>query len=166
MFLKVKLKYDFKHYSIFNEFCVIADRTTIGNALDTAGVLMVARTFNVLLRRFITYVLKNPETKQVYIGRTSGFGEPLKILKRRMYGHAYKKRGFKNPKIDKAMQGLNARSAIRGREQQLIDFYSGIGSFNVANIRRGVAKKNPFRNIFHHASNTNFGYLANYTGKK
>ena len=43
MFLKVKLKYDCKHYFIFNEFCVIADRTIIGNALVTNNLTTIKK---------------------------------------------------------------------------------------------------------------------------
>ena len=54
--------------------------------------------------------------------------------------------------------------AIRGREQQLIDFYGGIGSKRVVNDIRGVSKINPFGRDFHNASNAEFGRLAPYTG--
>ena len=53
---------------------------------------------------------------------------------------------------------------IRGREQQLIDYYGGIGSKRVANDIRGVSKINPFGRDFHNASNADFGRLAPYTG--
>ncbi len=132
--------------------------------LIAAGVFIISGVFNLLKRTHLTYVLVNPITGQVYIGRTSGFGEPAKILKRRMYGHRYKILGFCNPMVDKAMQGLNARPAIRGREQQLIDYYGGIGHSKVANIRRGVAKRNPFGDSFHQASDANFGNISKYTG--
>lgn len=134
--------------------------------LIAAGVLVVSGAFNVLLRTYITYVLKNPVTGLVYIGRTSGFGEPNKILKRRLSAHEYVKKGFKNPMIDKAIQRINAYRVIRGREQQLIDFYGGIGSSKVANIKRGVSKRNKRRHTYHALSNKYFGNLSPFSGNK
>ena len=55
---------------------------------------------------------------------------------------------------------------IRGREQQLIEFYGGIGSKRVGNDIRGVAKWNPSGRRFHNKSNEEFGQLAPYTGYK
>ena len=133
--------------------------------LIAAGVLIVSGVWNAHSRTFLTYVLTNTETGQVYIGRTSGFGEPAKILKRRLYGHRYVKKGFGNAMIDVGRQGLNAYFAIRGREQQLIDYYGGIGHVEVANIRRGIARPNPLAWKLHHLSNQYFGNLHEYTGK-
>ncbi len=82
--------------------------------LIAAGVLVVAGVWNINARTFLTYVLINPKTGQVYIGRTSGFGEPAKILKKRMYGHRYIKKGFINPMIDKLGNGVLFHPAIRG----------------------------------------------------
>ncbi len=132
--------------------------------LIAAGVFIISGVFNLLKRTHLTYVLVNPITGQVYIGRTSGFGEPAKILKRRMYGHCYINKGFTNPMIDVGRQGINGYFAIRGREQQLIDYYGGITNTKVANIRRGVAKINPAGLKFHLLSNQYFGNIHKYTG--
>ncbi len=132
--------------------------------LIAAGVFIISGVFNLLKRTHLTYVLVNPITGQVYIGRTSGFGEPAKILKRRMYGHRYKILGFCNPMVDKAMQGLNARPAIRGREQQLIDYYGGIGSKKVANKIRAVSRLRRKAERLHIMSNKYFGELCSYSG--
>ncbi len=134
--------------------------------LIAAGVFIISGVFNLLKRTHLTYVLVNPITGQVYIGRTSGFGEPAKILKRRMYGHRYIKKGFINPMIDKAIQGLNAYASIRGREQQLIDYYGGIGHSEVANRSRGVSKTNKRRYRYQRFSDKYFGNLAKFTGNK
>ncbi len=61
-------------------------------------------------------------------------------------------------------QWSRSRDAIRGREQQLIDFYGGIGSKRVGNFIRGVSKWNPSGRRFHKKSNEEFGQLAPYTG--
>lgn len=55
-------------------------------------------------------------------------------------------------------------SAIRGREQQLIDYHGGIGNPKLGNIRRGVSKINPLGYGFHLNSDLFFGKLAPYTG--
>ncbi len=133
--------------------------------LIAAGVFIISGgAFSILLRTHLTYILTNKETNQVYVGRSSGFGKPTKVLRRRMYGHAYIKKGFDNPKIDRAIQGINARSAIRGREQQLIDFYGGIGNPKVANIIRAVSKRKYNARFLHDQSIAFFGELHVYTG--
>lgn len=50
--------------------------------------------------------------------------------------------GYKNPLVDRFASGSFGRDAIRGREQQLIDFYGGIGSPMVGNFIRGVSRSN------------------------
>ena len=69
-----------------------------------------------------------------------------------------------SPEVDKAIQGIKGRPAIRGREQQLIDYYGGVGNPKVANRIRGVSKINPGGRLFHAASNSFFGNIAPYTG--
>lgn len=54
--------------------------------------------------------------------------------------------------------------AIRGREQQLMDYYGGVGSKNLGNRIRGVSKYNPVGRLFHYESNRRFGNIAPYTG--
>ncbi len=133
--------------------------------LIAAGVFIISGgAFSILLRTHLTYILTNKETNQVYVGRSSGFGKPTKVLRRRMYGHAYIKKGFDNPKIDKAIQGINSRPAIRGREQQLIDFYGGIANPKVANKIRAVSKQKRKAVRLHKISSQYFGELHIYTG--
>ncbi len=145
-------------------FVVLLIEPTSVIQLVAAGALVVSGVFNVLLRTSFTYVLFNEKTGQVYIGRTSGFGKPINVLKRRMYAHPYKILGFGNPMIDKAMQGIKGYRAIRGREQQLIDSYGGIGSVTVANKIRAVAKRRNNAKFLHNQSNKYFGKLHHYTG--
>jgi len=60
--------------------------------------------------------------------------------------------------------------AIRGREQQLIDFHGGSRSDTnpkpprTENPIRGVAKSNRYGTVFHEAANAKFGQLHKYTG--
>ena len=94
---------------------------------------------------------------------TMGFWTKL-FSKKRFRGHHMKAKGFGNPKVDKAIQGIKGRPAIRGREQQLMDFHGGVGSRRVANRIRGVSRYNPAGRVYHHASNLLFGNIAPYTG--
>ena len=62
--------------------------------------------------------------------------------------------------------------AIRGREQQLIDYHGG-ARLDIASETpmtdsaiRGVAKDNPLGELFHLAANLHFGELAAYTGHR
>ncbi len=140
--------------------------STLPTAMElmAAGMMVVVGGYNIFFRTFITYILINPETGQVYIGRTSGFGDIMKIILRRMYNHKYFAAGFTQIEIDRAAQGFRAKFAIRGREQQLIDYFGGIGHPNVANIRRGVSKANFAGRTFHNRSDEFFGNLTEYTG--
>lgn len=62
--------------------------------LIATGILVVAGVYNVVNRTYFTYILTNPSTRQIYIGRTSGFGQAIQIIKRRLYNHAYYKTDF------------------------------------------------------------------------
>ena len=127
--------------------------------LLTLGILVVAKVFDSRLRTYATYILSNPESGQVYIGRCSGYGSLEKIIFRRLYSHKYYKRGFTIIQIDKAMQGVDARISIRGREQLLIDFYGGIKNPIVANKIRAVSKFNRRQKRMYSLSEKYFGKL-------
>jgi hypothetical protein len=101
---------------------------------------------------------------QTYVGRTSGYGDPYSIMRNRASGHHMKAFGYGNPVLDRAVQGYKGYPSIRGREQQLIDFYGGVGSPGVGNSIRGINRFNPAYPIYHGASNLYFGPLAPYTG--
>ena len=77
------------------------------------------------VRTYVTYTKTNPVTGQVYSGRTSGFGTPTQILRRRDAGHHMTQQGFGPAQVDRASTN---RDAIRGREQQLVDAYGGAQS--------------------------------------
>ena len=64
-------------------------------------------------------------------------------------------------KTNTSMMGYEAYAAIRGREQQLIDFNGGARSVggNSANIINGVSDLNPLRPIYLGAAIKNFGPL-------
>jgi RHS repeat-associated protein len=116
-------------------------------------------------RFYLTYILTQPGTGRVYVGRTSGFGLADDILYSRLISHYYYMvAGYTNVAVDQIAQGLGAYEAIRGREQQLVDFHGGVGSYEVANLIRPVSALNPWGRIYHDYSNRFFGPLARYTG--
>ena len=127
--------------------------------LIAAGVFVVVGIYSSMKRTYLTYVLTNPKTNQKYIGRASGIGEIEKIVRRRLYNHKYFKKGFTEVKVDKAAQGLEARFAIRGREQLLIDYHGGIGADILANKIRAIAKLNAKIFQYYKLSNKLFGKL-------
>ena len=127
------------------------------------GAFAVAATYDLTQRVYVTYTLTGPDG-QIYVGRTSGFGTPEQLVNKRYRGHHMKAKGFGNPKVDRYVQGAHGYSAIRGREQQLIDYHGGIGSYRVANKIRGVSKFNPGGRLYHQTSNWFFGNIAPYTG--
>lgn len=116
---------------------------------------------------WVTYTLYNETTKQVYVGRTSGISSAIKAVAARYSNHHKKGEGFGNPQIDKIAVGYvngPAYQAIRGREQQLIDYYGGVGHPNVANSIRGVSRTNKNGLTYWRQSNNYFGNIAPYTG--
>ena len=99
------------------------------------------------------------------IGRASGYSSPYQIMMRRYSGHHMRVYGYSNPTLDRAVQGIYGYPAIRGREQQLIDFYGGVGSPYVGNKIRGVSSTDLIGGRFYHGmSNLYFGPLSPYTG--
>lgn len=128
-----------------------------------AVILAGATAYDATQRTFVTYTMRNA-AGQVYVGRTSGYGDAYSIMMNRASGHHMKTLGYGNPILDRAVQGYEGYPAIRGREQQLIDSYGGVGSPGVGNSIRGVSPYNPAYPIYHGASNLYFGPLAPYTG--
>lgn len=88
-------------------------------------------------KTFQTYTKVHPDTGAVYVGRTSGTGSPLENLARRDAGHAYNGAGFGPAQLDQS----GSYSAIRGREQQLIEYYRDLGVS--ANKINGISPFNP-----------------------
>lgn len=133
-----------------------------GDAIG-AVVLAGATAYDATQRTFVTYTMTNA-AGQTYVGRTSGYGNPYNIMMSRAAGHHMKVFGYGTPVLDKSTQGYLGYPAIRGREQQLIDSYGGVGSINVGNRIRGVSVYNPAYPIYHKASDIYFGNKAEYTG--
>lgn len=139
---------------------------------------------------YVTYRKTNTKTGEVYIGRTRGYGTPQQIVAARDRNHHKTKQGFGPAQIDRALPATlpvaarhadPAYQAIRGREQQMIDFYGGAWSdtggrggphvlkpgakSKSGNSIRGVSKINPLGRVFDAAATVAFGRRAPYTGK-
>lgn len=92
-------------------------------------MLAATATYDLTRRVWLTYVLYNPETGQVYIGRTSGYGDPYRLARERYYRHTQlRSEGFVLDRVDNYAYGPVGYDAVRGREQQLVDALGGIGA--------------------------------------
>jgi hypothetical protein len=103
-----------------------------------------------------TYTKTNPQTGEVYSGRTSGFGTPLQNIAKRDGNHHMSQKGFGPAKLDKSSTN---RDAIRGREQQLIDKHGGAKSKGgiSGNKINSISDKNKNRQKYINAANKEFG---------
>jgi hypothetical protein len=110
---------------------------------------------------FVTYSREHPVTGSIYSGRTSGYADEAvsTILRRRSASQPLlNQEGFGAPVLDRI--SIDS-SAIRGREQQLIDFYGGAQSVGglARNKINGVADFNLNRPYYINRSITEFGVL-------
>jgi len=112
---------------------------------------------------YLTYTLSNT-LGQTYVGRASGWGTPESVMMGRFSSHHMRLLGYGSPKLDVYAYGSQGYFAIRGREQQLMDFYGGVGSPSLGNFIRGVSRLNPVGPIYHGNANLLFGELSSYTG--
>lgn len=134
----------------------------IGDVIG-AGVVAGAVVRDITQKKYITYTLTNP-TGKTYVGRSSGYGDPYSIMMNRFSSHHMQMSGYGNPMLDAIAIGPLGKLAIRGREQQLIDFHGGVGSPSVGNSIRGVSIYNPLGPLYHSSSTATFGEIYKYTG--
>ena len=134
----------------------------IGDIIS-AALLTAAAGYDFTQRIYVTYTLVD-DYGRIYIGRASGFGNPYSVMMKRYYGHHKKKDLFHSPILDRWALGYKGYEAIRGREQQLLDFWGGVGCPFVGNSIRAVWRYNPQGRLFHYRANTYFGNIAPYTG--
>jgi hypothetical protein len=107
-------------------------------------------------KTYQTYTKTNPETGEVYTGRTSGTGSPEQNIARRDQGHDMNDKGFGPARLDKSSSNPQA---IRGREQQMIEKNGGAQSSGGAsgNKINGISPKNPNGVTCKAAANKEFG---------
>lgn len=128
------------------------------------GVVAVAVVYDLNTRVYVTYTLKNSATGQIYVGRSSGFGDAEAIVKNRFYGHDMRKEGFSDPVVDRIAIGPQGYAAIRGREQHVIEAYGGIGSPKLGNKINGISPFNGLGyTVYRPASLATFGPVIKST---
>jgi hypothetical protein len=128
----------------------------IGDAVG-AAIVAGAAAYDLSQRKFITYTLKNA-TGKIYVGRTSGFGDPEKIMLNRFSSHHMRAYGYGNPKLDRVAIGFPVGYyAIRGREQDVVDGYGGVKSSKLGNSINPIFKYNPNKPLYMEASKLMFG---------
>jgi RHS repeat-associated protein len=129
-----------------------------------AAAVAVAIGYDATQRTYLTYFTTQPITGEVYVGRTSGYGDPASILARRWSNHTIlRAQGFTYPTMDAVTRGIPGYVPIRGREQQLYDRFRLDGAI-MKNAILPVSPWNPLGPIYHQGSNIWFGPLAPYTG--
>ena len=134
----------------------VADGPFIAGDVVGGIVLAGAATYDLTQRVYVTYTLRN-STGKVYSGRASGFGNPYTIMMGRYAGHHMRLFGYGSPTLDVAAQGISSYPAIRGREQQLIEFFGGVGSPNVGNSINGISPYNLAKPFMMNQSTLTFG---------
>jgi RHS repeat-associated protein len=118
------------------------DTLTGKEALNAGSKLLESDSSSAGQKTFQTYTKTNPETGEVYSGRTSGTGTPEQNVAGRDAGHHMNEQGFGPAELDKSSTNPDA---IRGREQQLIDANGGAKSQGGTSGNRinGVSDSNP-----------------------
>ncbi|MFG2044866.1 polymorphic toxin-type HINT domain-containing protein [Dactylosporangium sp. NPDC048998] len=118
--------------------------------------------------KYVTYTKTNPTTGEVYTGRSYGTGTPEQIVAARDAGHHMTAKGFGPAVLDRYRVATKAHDlrhsdpayqAIRGREQQMIDFHGGAKSDGgtSGNAIRGAAADNPLLGTYLRAATRAFG---------
>jgi hypothetical protein len=110
----------------------------------------IKRNFDPGTFYYITYT-KTSKDGKVYVGRTSGFGDPASIVRKRDYGHHMSKLGYGPAVISTVAQSVTplgyatrlndpAYWAIRGSEQLQIESFRKMGISG--NLRNGISSLN------------------------
>ena len=106
-------------------------------------------------KTYQTYTKANPDTGQIYTGRTSGTGTPEENVLARDASHHMNAEGYGPAQLDKSSSNADA---IRGREQQLIDAHGGAQSTGgtSGNKINGISASNPNGQKYINAANKEF----------
>lgn len=140
-----------------NPYNYPTDPVTFGDPLGLAKCTTpAAGEDGALPKTYQTYTKTNPETGEVYTGRTSGTGTPEQNVARRDANHHMSEDGFGPAVLD---QSSASKDAIRGREQQLIDANGGAQSNGgtSGNAINGISPKNKNRQRYLDAAEAEFG---------
>ncbi|MGH8016782.1 MAG: fascin domain-containing protein, partial [Opitutaceae bacterium] len=129
---------------------------------------------------YVVYEKTQSGTDRVYTGLTRGVGSPVEVVNRRDAAHWFLNhiQSYNGARINASIstQGFRpyAEAAIRGREQQVMDFHGGAlsdldrpydGKLRASNRIRGVAKLNGSGYSFWKTSNDAFGgQVFRFTG--
>lgn len=108
-------------------------------------------------KTYQTYTRYNPKTGECYSGRTSGYEDAETNIWLRSLGQRYlKDEGFNDPVLDRSSSSY---SAIRGREQQLIEVNGGARSVGGTsrNMINGISQLNFARPYYLNAALLEFG---------
>ena len=92
-------------------------------------------------KKHVLYKKINPKTGQTYIGRTSGYGSPSSILRKRDANHHINQsKGYGRALL---LRSSTNKDAIRGAEHKLIMAHAA--KARSGNSIRGISPKNPNR---------------------
>lgn len=107
-------------------------------------------------KTYQTYTKTNPQTGEVYSGRTSGYGTPAENIQKRDANHHMNGKGFGTAVLDKSSSNYNA---IRGREQMLITKHGGAKKTGETsgNAINGIGKNNKKKSIYINSAIEEFG---------
>ncbi len=104
-----------------------------------------------------TYTRYHPLTGDCYSGRTSGYGSPEDNVRNRGFDQPLlNSEGFLPPVLDRSSTSY---SAVRGREQQLIELNGGARSTggDSRNAINGISRFNPRGPIYRYQATSEFG---------
>jgi len=124
----------------------------VGGLMTSSQLMSPANGDTKGQKTYQTYTKTNLETGEVYVGRTSGTGDPEVNVRNRDYSHHMNDKGFGPAQLDKSSSNYDA---IRGREQNLMDYYKGQG--NSGNAINGISPTNPNIQQYTDASRKEFG---------
>lgn len=104
-------------------------------------------------RSFQSYTKDRIDSNRVYAGRTSGYNTPRENVSERDR-REYPSEEYFEAELDKSS---NRYSSIRGREQQLIDYYRSLNRSD--NTDNGIWPGNPLRSYYMRNADAEFGPL-------
>ena len=131
------------------------------NWADPLGLACTPTPANVPEKQYVTYTKEGPDG-QIYSGRSSGPADaaPEDIVSARDANHHMNDQGYGPAQLD---QSSTNKAAIRGREQQLIDYHGGAQSEEggtSGNAIRGISPSNPNGPYYQSEATNTFGNIG------